>query len=188
MLALVTVPHADARQRDEPKPEVVDLEMRREGDGLRASYRLIGCLPQQVMERIQSGIPIRFRHKVEVVQKRPGIFVADRVFARTLVETRVAFDSLTQRYQLNRALEVKSRQRRASPAPSIDQRLTASVDEMRSWMTRFDDVPLHDPARAIPTDVELHVRVEVSLGRRWLLLIIPTTESITSELRVESAP
>jgi hypothetical protein len=91
---------------------------------------------------------------------------------------------LTHRYQLNRILEVRSRQKRAAPPPLNDQKVTASLDEMRAWMTRFDDIPLYDPARTLPTDVELYVRVEVSLGRHWFLFIIPTTKSITSELQV----
>jgi len=184
LLALVAVPDVGARSREEPAPEIVDLQVDREGDALRVSYRLTGCLSKEVMERIQSGIPIRFRHKVELLEKRPGLFVGDREHARTLIDTRVEYDSLTHRYQLNRVLEVRSRQKRAAPPPSNDQKVTASPDEMRAWMTRFDDIPLHDPARTLPTDVELHVRVEVSLGRHWFLFIIPTTESITSELQV----
>ena len=60
--------------------------------------------------------------------------------------------------------------------------VTGSIDEMQAWMTRVSDAPLGDPARPFPPDVDLHVRVEVSLGRHWVMLIIPTTESVTSEL------
>jgi hypothetical protein len=183
-LVLVVVLDVGAKPRDEPEPAIVDLASRRAGDRLLASYRLIGCLPEEVVERIHSGIPIRYRHKVEIVEKRPGLFARDRVHARTLVETRVEYDSLTHRYQLNRVLEVRSQQKRAAPPPSNDQMVTGSFDEMQAWLTRFSDVPLHDPARSIPTDVELYVRVEVSLGRHWFLFIIPTTEQISSELRL----
>ena len=66
--------------------------------------------------------------------------------------------------------------------------VTGSIDEMQAWLTLSTDVPLSDPSRPFPQDVDLHVRVEVSLGRRWFLLIIPTTESITSELPMETGP
>lgn len=188
LLALVAAPDVGARQRVEPEPEIADLTFRTDGEDVWTSYRLEGCLPEEVMERIHSGIPIRFRHKVEMVEKRPGLFAADRVFARTLIVTRVQYDSLTQRYQLNRTLEVRSRQKRAAPPPTSDQMVTGSIDEMQSWMTLATDVPLSDPSRPFPQDVDLHVRVEVSLGRHWFLLIIPTTESITSELPMETGP
>ena len=187
LLALVVAPVVGARQRVELLPEVVDLALEEKAGIVRASYNLAGCLPEEVMERIHSGIPIRFRHKIEVVEKRPALFVPDRVFARTLVETRVEYDSLTQRYQLNRVLEVRSRQKGAIPPPASDQMVTGSIDEMRAWMTRVVDVPLRDPARPFPEDVDLHVRVDVSLGRHWVMLIIPTTESVTAELQMEAA-
>lgn len=188
LLALVAAPDVGARQRVEPEPEIADLTFRADGEEVWTSYRLEGCLPEEVMERIHSGIPIRFRHKVEMVEKRPGLFAADRVFARTLIDTRVQYDSLTQRYQLNRTLEVRSRQKRAEPPPTSDQMVTGSIDEMQAWMTLATDVPLSDPSRPFPQDVDLHVRVEVSLGRHWFLLIIPTTESITAELPMETGP
>lgn len=188
LLALVVAPDVGARQRVEPEPEIADLTFRTDGDDVWTSYRLEGCLPEEVMERIHSGIPIRFRHRVEMVEKRPGLFAADRVFARTLIDTRVEYDSLTQRYQLNRTLEIRSRQKRAAPPPTNDQMVTGSVDEMQSWMTLATDVPLSDPSRPFPQDVDLHVRVEVSLGRHWFLLIIPTTKSIASEVPIETEP
>jgi hypothetical protein len=187
LLALVVAPGVGARQRSEVQPEVVDLTFRVQGGNVMASYSLAGCLTEDVMERIHSGIPIRFRHRVEVVEKRPALFVTDRVFARTLIETRVEYDSLTQRYQLNRVLEVRSRQRREVPAPVSDQLVSGSIDEMRSWMTHVVDVLLGDPVRPFPEGVDLHVRVEVSLGRHWVLLIIPTTDSVTAELQMEAA-
>jgi hypothetical protein len=140
------------------------------------------------MERIHSGIPIRFRHKIEVVEKRPAVFVPDRVFARTSIETRVEYDSLTQRYQLSRVLQVRSRQKRETPPPVSDQIVTGSIDEMRAWMTRVEDAPLQDPARPFPEGVDLHVRVDVSLGRHWVLLIIPTTDSVKAETQIEAGP
>ena len=188
LLTLVAAPDVDARQRVEPQPEIADLTVRAEGQEIWTSYRLEGCLPEEVMERIHSGIPIRFRHKVELVEKRPGLFAADRVFARTLIDTRVEYDSLTQRYQLNRTLEIRSRDKREAPPPMNDDKVTGSVDEMQGWMTRAADVPLTDHSRPFPPGIELHVRVEVSLGRHWFLLIIPTTESIASEVPVETGP
>jgi hypothetical protein len=185
LLALIATPGVGARQKVEPQPEIVELAYRIDDEDLRVAYRLEECLSEEVMERIHSGIPIRFRHKIEAVEKRPGLFAPDRVFARALIDTRVEYDSLTQRYQLNRTLEVRSRQKRAAPPPASDQMVTGSLDEMQAWMTRVTDVPLGDPARPFPPDVDLHVRVEVSLGRHWFMLIFPTTESITSELPME---
>lgn len=181
-MVFVVASAAGARQRAETAPKIVDLTVRKQGESVRASYRLAGCLPEEVLERIHSGIPIRFRHKVEIVDKRPGLFARDRVYARTLVETRVQYDSLTQRYQLNRVLEVRSRDKGVAPPPASDQMVTGSIDEMRKWMTDVSGVLLDDPTRSAPQGRDLYLRVEVSLGRHWFLLIIPTTDAVTAEV------
>jgi hypothetical protein len=51
---------------------------------------------------------------------------------------------------------------------------------MRRWLTEVQDLSI-DPPRPVPSDPPPTVRIEVVLGRRWVLLVIPTTETVTAE-------
>jgi len=182
LVGLTTATALSARGRDTARPAVVELEARREPNAVHVSYRLQGCLPDEVMERIQSGIPLRFRHRIEVVEKRPGLFVGDRVFARSTIEARVHYDSLTQRYELSRQREIRGRDGTENDPSPEERAVTDDVDEMRGWLTMIDESARLDPTRELAEDTDLWVRVEVSLGRRWFLLIVPTTQTVSAEL------
>jgi len=164
-----------------PKPAVEDLVARIEEDRAWVSYDLIGVMDAEVEERIQSGIPVTFRHKLEVLSKRGVPLMPSKVLAQTTIETRVEYDSLTRRYDLLRRIEYRIRQKRQGPLTEEQRKLTDSLEEMRDWMTRFDQVPVFDPTRELRGRA-LRVRVEVNLGRRYILFIFPGTRSIAAEI------
>jgi hypothetical protein len=171
-----------AASRERP-PEVADIAVERDGDRIRVFYRLVDCLQPETIERIESGIPIRYKHRIEIVEKRPGLFARDRVFSRTLLDTSVQYDSLTERYELTRRTQLKRRQQQPELDPIEERTLSASAEEMRAWLTVVDGVPLFIPQGH--EDVEYHVRIEVAIGRRWVLLIIPSSHTIDHESSVE---
>ena len=164
-----------------PKPAVEDLSARIEHDRARVSYDVIGVMDAEVEERIQSGIPVTFRHKVEVLSKRGIPLMPSKVLAQTTIETRVEYDSLTRRYDLLRRIEHRIRQKKQGPLTEEQRKLTDSLEEMRDWMTRFDEIPVFDPTRELRGRA-LRVRVEVNLGRRYILLIFPGTRSVSAEI------
>ncbi|HXV77781.1 MAG TPA: DUF4390 domain-containing protein [Candidatus Polarisedimenticolaceae bacterium] len=176
LLAVVLSPVRTAR---EAKPAITDLAAVRDGNRVRVSYRLVDCLEPETLERIASGIPIRFKHKVELVERRPGLFQGDRVHSRTLLETAVQYDSLTERYQLSRLTEPKTRRVQADAEPVVERLSSDSMEEMRAWLTVVDDAPLLAPDDA--ADVDYHLRVEVAIGRKWFLLVFPSSHTIHSE-------
>jgi hypothetical protein len=165
------------------KPSIEALEVGRDAGRVRVSYRLEECLSEEAHERIASGIPLRFKHKIEIVERRPGLFSRDRVFSRTIVETGVQYDSLTERYELTRAIELKSRRDQPEVEPIEETEQTTSEEEMLRWLTEVRGAPLLLPDRG--ETVEYHVRVEVSIGRKWFLLIIPTTHTVQLEAPAE---
>lgn len=177
-----TAPLAAAPSAEEAlKPGIEGLTARIESDQARVSYELEGVMDAEVEERIQSGIPVTFRHKVQVLSKRGVPLMPSKVIAQTLIETRVEYDSLTRRYDLLRSIEHKVRQKRQGPLTDEQRRLTDSVEEMRDWMSRFDEIPVFDPARELRGRA-LRVRVEVNLGRRYILFVFPATRSVSAEI------
>lgn len=185
VLGLFSVPvWAAPTLPESPKPAIEELSASVEEDLARVSYDVVGVLDPEVEERIQSGIPVTFRHKIQVLSKRGVPLMPSKVIAQTLIETRVEYDSLTRRYDLLRSIEHRVKQKKLGPLTEEQRKLTDSPEEMRTWMTRFDEIPVFDPSRELKGR-SLRVRVEVNLGRRYVLFIFPGTRSVSAEIPLE---
>ncbi len=182
-LSLLVTPLHAAGQHGDGNPSIAELSARLDDNHALISFRLSGAIDEEREELIHSGIPVVFRHKLEVRSKRTftGIPMPPRLLARTVVETRVEYDSLTRRYDLMRRIEHRTRNKKDRP-PTEEQRLiTESLEEMRAWMSELREVSIYDPGRPL-TGEKLRVNVEVSLGRRYILMIFPATISMSAEI------
>jgi hypothetical protein len=166
------------------KPSIGELTARLETGQAIVSFRVVNGLSDEAMERIDSGIRVELRHRLEIVTKRAIPLMPSKVLARTVIRTRAEYDALTRRYVLARAVESRGPHKKQAPPPSEEQRFTTSAVEMRAWMTQIDEIPVYDPVEPFPEDEQLKVRVESSLGRRYVLLIFPSTVTATAELQL----
>jgi hypothetical protein len=182
-MALVA-PQPTVLPPERTKPKIVGLEATLEGDRAIVSFRVSGGLSAEAEERIHSGIPVALRHRIEVNAKRGFPLMPARTLARTIVETRVEYDSLTRRYELIRTVEHKLRRKKMGPLVEEQRRITESVDEMRAWMTELEAIPVFDPATTLEGN-KLRVEVQSSLGRKYVLWVFPTTDSVSAEIRLE---
>lgn len=171
--ALFFVLFAHAGVAASERPQVVEISTRSEGGGLVLSFGLEHVFNGSVRERIDSGIPVVFKHRVQVVA--PRRLWLDRIVARAQLETRVRYDSLTRRYELSRT--VRPGLRATALAGLEHHRSTDSFDEAREFMTRIDGIPRLD-IEAFEGQ-SLKVEIETVLGRRWYLLL-PTRRSVTT--------
>ncbi len=162
------------------RPQIEGLAGRLVGDRVVVSYRVVGGLSEEAEEWIDSGLPVTFRHRIEIVVKRGFPMLIDKVRARLVIETTAHFDALTRRYQLVRHTEVKGRQKKLAP-PVAETRSTESREEMRAWMTELEEIEILEPARETDGD-NLQVRVESSVGRRYVLLIFPARVTAGAEV------
>lgn len=185
--ALVVLGHLATPAGAEPappapsKPGVEALSARIEGERAWVTYEVARALDDEVEERIHSGIPVTFRHKVQVLSKRGVPLMPSKVIAQATIETRVEYDSLTRSYDLLRRIEHRIRQKKQGPLTEEQRRLTDSLEVVRAWMTRLDEIPVFDPAREL-RGRSLRVRVEVNLGRRYILFVFPGTRSVSAEI------
>jgi len=148
------------------------------------SYRVAGGVTESALERIHSGLPVTFKHHLQVFAVRRFRMIPDKELARTVIETTAEYDSLTRQYKLTRRTEYWTRRRKDAPPPEETQRTTESVDELRSWMTELEDVAVYDPTRQLP-DQTLLVKVESVVGERFALLMFPTAVGASAETRVD---
>jgi hypothetical protein len=164
------------------KPSIDGLITRLESGRAIVSFRVAHGLSDEALERIDSGIQVELRHRLEVVSKRAIPLTPAKVLARTVIHTRAEYDALTRRYALERVVEFRGPHKKQAPPPTEEQRFTTSADEMRAWMTQLDDIAVYDPVEPFSEDEQLRVRVDSSLGRRYVLLIFPSSLTASAEL------
>jgi len=131
---------------------------------LYVSFSVDGAFTPEVREAVASGLPVTFRHDVEVVRRRALWF--DRTLVRKVVTTTVTCDTLTHQYSLARAINDEV----------AETKVAVNEADMMKWMTRLDRVRVADPAalEAGPEDV-LYVRVKSLVQRRFILFFIPSS-------------
>jgi hypothetical protein len=182
---VVTPPQATPELPDGAKPRIEELTATLKDQRATVSFKVLHGLSREAEERLHSGIPVTLKHKVEVLAKRGFPLMPSKVLARTVVETRAEYDSLTRRYDLIRTVEHRLRPKRFGPLKEEQRRITDSADEMLAWMTELVEIPVFNPAKPLQGD-RLRVRVESSLGRRYLMFVFPTTHSVSGELDLEA--
>lgn len=167
----------------QPRPTIEGLAVYLEHDRAMVSFRVAHGISDETLERIHSGIPVSFQHKIELVARR-GFMLPARVLVRLVIDTTVHYDPMTRRYDLSRRIELRGGRKRETPPPREETQSTVSVEEMRSWMTEFSDLPVFDPFRSIVGE-RLRVRVNSSVGRRYIWSIFPANLSASAERKLE---
>jgi len=165
------------------KAVIRNLDVGRQAEGFQVSFRVSSAFSEDLLERVHSGIPLTFRHRVELLGRRVVPLFPRKTLGRTLVLTTVSYDSLTRRYDLERRTTGKIWPREKTPPDRVEHQNTSSPEEMEAWMTVLNEVPL--PGFSSPKGVRLRVRVRSELGRRFVLLLFPSTTSATQEQILE---
>ncbi len=160
-----------------------DLEARIQDNEILVSFTLTNAIGDEVVERLHSGIPITFRHKVDLFVRRPFFMVPNKLLERTVVETAVEYDSLTRQYRLERRTDSKTEQADDALLDLEVRRSTESLQEAVDWLTVVRDVPLILRPGVPPSD-RLRIRVNSNLGRKFVLLMFPSNYSVSAELRL----
>ncbi len=173
-------PAADGVVADGEATHAVEiLSARRVGNVAVADYDFRDFLDDEALERIASGSPWSFKHRVEVVAPRRWMLVRRKVLAAALIETSVEFDPLTRRYALERRVRLKGLADEGIGSRKIAKE-TGSLPEALSWLSAFRGIEVYHPAVAFP-DEPLTLRVEASFGRRFVAWLIPVSISAAAE-------
>jgi hypothetical protein len=175
---------AEADRNAAERPQVLLDRAVLEGGRVSVDYHLEGVFSEETLELVHSGIPVKFRHKIELIGARKFLLSPRNVLARTLIETRVAYDALTGRYELSRVTTLKKPQRKNGPPPYSEGSVTGDREEMRRWMAEGQGVVLYDPKRELDGG-DLRVSIESSVGRKFILWVIPARESFSTVGPVE---
>jgi hypothetical protein len=165
------------------EPRIDPFEARRDGDRVAVSFHVEGAVLGDALDHLQSGLRIEQRHRVEVLGRRPVPLWPAKTLARLRIDTSATFDTLTRHYELSRVIQRAARGERWETLREERHR-TLSLDEVRTWMSEFTGLPeLELPEEVRQARVRL--RIESTLGRRFVLYLFPGSLTVSAELRLE---
>lgn len=175
---LVAQPVESAKKR----PSIQILSAGRDELRVELAFSVDGGMSDDALERLRSGLDVKQRHSIDVVTRRSAVWPA-RIQARMRIETSVRYDSLTARYELSR--RVRGSVRKKKYATLADERKSsASIAEVIEWMTRFDSLPALQLAEGVG-DPQLKLRIDSTLGSRFLWYIFPARLMVSAEHRLQ---
>jgi hypothetical protein len=180
VLCLAAAPIEAAKRADEPR--IDPLDARRAGDRIDVSFHVANGLAAETLDRIRSGLPVAQRHRVEVLGRRAIPLWPAKVHARLRIDTSAVYDSLTRRFDLKRSIQIGPRKKKTTVVE--EHHSTDSIEEVRSWMTEFDVLPALELPEAAQ-GARLRVRVESTLGRRFVFYMFPARLTVSAERKLE---
>lgn len=164
------------------KPALEVLYAERKGSTVELAFVVHGGMSEDALERLRSGLDVQQRHSIDLVTRRSAVWPA-KIQARMRIETAARYDSLTARYELERVVRCSVRKRKYDTL--IDERKgTESIAEVVEWMTQFDSLPALELDAEIG-DPELKLRIDSTLGARYLWYIFPARMIVGAEHRLE---
>lgn len=172
--------HAADVERNRPSMQIRFAE--REGLIVNLGFVVEGGMSDDALERLRSGLDVTQRHSIDLVTRRTAVWPA-KIQARMRVETAARYDSLTARYELTRVVRCSVRKKKYDTL--VDERKgTESIAEVIEWMTRFESLPSLELDEDIG-DPELKLRIDSTLGARYLWYIFPARLIVGAEYKLE---
>lgn len=159
---------------------VTDLDVTTSEHGYLVSYRLLDVLPEEVLETIHSGIEVTYQHRVDLTAKRTLPLMPARTLCRSVVSTTATYESLTQRYHLTRTFEYAARGEGGYYHSGEEHYSTSAIEDMEAWMTDIHDLLVPYPQKPAD-DSKRKIRINVTLGRRFVLFVFPGQYTATAE-------
>ena len=148
-----------------PRAQIDGLELAVDRGQISASFRLENVFDQELVERIQTGLPTGFDFQFKVVRPLPlWPFATTRSIESTDFQAVAMYNAVTREYLINYKQD----------GELIDSRVVLELGELESALTRFEDVMLFS-TDGIKSTRRLHVRARASIGSRSILFLIPTT-------------
>jgi len=146
--------------RAEEPARLTDLRAVLTDSGWEAQVRLEGAFEDEIVEKIESGLAVTFRYKIDVLRARG---LVGSMLSRREIEVTVEHDTLTHQYRLTRTLDGENPQSTA----------TDKEEEMRRWMTELQRVRLPLPQDGLPFPPDAVIRARCRLSSGFVLVFFP---------------
>ncbi|MEM6703447.1 MAG: DUF4390 domain-containing protein [Acidobacteriota bacterium] len=155
---LLALSQAGAQAKD---ARISDLLVTQEGSSLLVSFQLLDGLTEELVERIESGLPTGFSYRVRV--ERPRRWWLNKTVVASELQVVAMYNAITREYLINYKHDGKL----------IESRVVKSLEDLEREMTIVHEMAFvnleEDP------DARLTMRLRAELGSRTILGFIPAT-------------
>lgn len=146
------------------KAHISELELAVEGVEIYLSFELDITFDEELLGRIQSGLPTGFDFEFLVGKEQRRWWWFDRDLAKSRLQVVAMYNAVTRDYLVNYKRD----------GELVESRTVRDVAELQSAMTSFDRV-LAFRLDKVETRKMLVVRVRAEVGSKNLFSLIPTT-------------
>ncbi len=160
VLAALTLGVAADDKRD--KPRIEDLDVVQDGQMIQVSFRLSDGFTDEVIERIESGLPTGYTYHLKIERIRKWWW--DKRIERSSLQVVAMYNAITREYLVNYKQDGRL----------IDSRVVSTLDDLENAMTIFHALPVFR-LEDRPRKGNVVVRLRAELGSKTMLVIIPTT-------------
>ncbi|MGH9381751.1 MAG: DUF4390 domain-containing protein [Thermoanaerobaculia bacterium] len=146
--------------------ELAEFQVALDGRQVSASFRLQPGLPEELVARIQSGLPTGLTYEFRLYIDHIRWF--DNGIDDARLHVVAMYNASTREYLVNYKFDGKL----------VDSKVVRSVEELERAMTRFQGVPLFTLGN-VRTERRLLLRARADVGSRTIYSFIPT--AVTTE-------
>lgn len=183
-LALIAAGGSTSFAGSPAKARIGELQVSSDGERVSVSFRVEQAVGDDTLAKIESGLVVEQRHRIEVIARRSVPLWTGKAIAKLRVDTSAVYDTLTRRFDLLRTTRVWPGETGKWSVVAEESHSTTSPEEVREWMSVFDSLPaLELPAAA--GDARLKLRVESTLGRRFVWYLFPSKLTASAEQKLD---
>ena len=145
------------------EPRVENLAVSLRGHEVHVSFALVDGFDDELLERIQTGLPSGFIYRFKLYRDHKRWF--DDAMGQAAVEVVAMYNAVTQEYLVNTKLDDRL----------ISSQVVRDAADLEQAMTRFSDLRLFTLEPDLPRSWKLLLRMRTEFGARTKFLFVPTT-------------
>lgn len=149
---------------DGSEPRLTELAVHLDGQRVAVDFALRGAFGDELVERIETGLPTGFDYQFRLVKDFK--FWWDQDLDETTVQVFASYDAVAREYLVNLRQDGRL----------IESKVLRTLQELEAAMTRFAGLHLFTLEGSAPRR-RLLIKARAKLGDKTLLRILPTTDA-----------
>jgi hypothetical protein len=141
------------------EPRIEDLHVATQNGRILVSFQLLDALDDEMLERVQSGLPTELAFTLRL--EHPRVWWFDHVFDRTTLQVVAMYNAVTREYLVNYKLDGRL----------IESRVVTDLEGLERAMTLIHSLPAFEVQEDHPPRMQLTVRAQ--LGSKPFLFLFP---------------